>query len=156
MISETYLSIAETISLPLGLYPSPLNHFSSMVDLSIDSKGNLPVFSSGSYPSVTSAFTVSKKATKSLEILATSFDFLAGSAYLAGSSAAFVFKADNKLPLESSVNLFDSENLSLKFPKADSTSFDMFSANIAMKTRYIRLIIFCLGVNFPPAIFSLN
>jgi hypothetical protein len=56
-----------------------------MVDLSIDSKGNLPVFSSGSYPSVTSAFTVSKKATKSLEILETSFAFLAGSAYLAGS-----------------------------------------------------------------------
>ena len=41
-----------------------------------------------------------------------------------------------------------------KIPKADNTSFDIFNANIAMKTRYIRLIIFCLGVNFPPAIFS--
>jgi hypothetical protein len=30
----------------------------------------------------------------------------------------------------------------------------MFNANIAIKTKYIRFIIFCLGVNFPPAIFS--
>ena len=36
-------------------------------------------------------------------------------------------------------------------PNAVNTSFDIFSASIAINTKYIRLIIFCLGLSFAPA-----
>ena len=71
---------------------------------------------------------------------------------IASINLIFEANAVNKVAFDCSVNLFDSVNLSLKLPKAVNTSFDIFNANIAMKTKYIRLIIFCLGVNFPPAI----
>ncbi|GAA3557101.1 hypothetical protein GCM10022395_05520 [Snuella lapsa] len=56
-----------------------------------------------------------------------------------------------KAVLRSEAAKFDSVNFSFIKPNAESTSFDIFNASIAMNIKYIRLIIFCLGDKFPAA-----
>ena len=71
-----------------------------------------------------------------------------------GFSSPLVIKSANNAELDSVVTVFDSENFASMRPNADSTSFDIFIAIIAMNTKYIKFIIFCLADAFPPAMLN--
>ena len=68
--------------------------------------------------------------------------------------ALSVVKADSKKPVNSELaasvcSILDS-NLLFSVTKALIISFDTFIASMAISTKYIRPIIFCLGVSLPP------
>ena len=65
---------------------------------------------------------------------------------------AFQSKPSGSLSILSSTTLFEFSIPTSIDLKANKTSFDTFIAKSAVNTRYIMLIIFCLGVNLPPAI----
>ena len=77
---------------------------------------------------------------------------LAATANSSGFSSPLVIKSERSASLVSEVVTLDSANFASMRPNAESTSLDIFMAIIAMKTKYIKFIIFCLADTFPPAI----
>ena len=77
---------------------------------------------------------------------------LAAIANSSGFSSPLVIKSASSASFVSVVVTLDSANFASMSPNAESTSFDIFMAIIAMNTRYIKFIIFCLADTFPPAI----
>ena len=77
---------------------------------------------------------------------------LAANANSFGFSSPLATRSSKSLLFESEAIVFDSANLASISPNDLNTSFDIFMAIIAMNTKYIKLIIFCLADTFPPAI----